>query len=324
METRAGYVAVGSTVVLMFVAAMGFVLWMAKYDSDATFKRYWVYFNGSVSGLKTGSSVTYRGISVGEVIDLRIDPDNVEKVRATIEVLGTTPVKTSTVASLELQGLTGGALIMLAGGMNNDPPLQRHGGAEYPIIEATPSQLEKLFEGAPALVDQVKAMVAQVSLVLNTQNRKAIEDLLRNAAALSADAAASGPALRDLVANANSAVARLDKLVKATEPDIAATLKSAAHTMQSAEGALGGADQAFKDLTKTAADIGGVAKTINLMLDENRRPLRDFTHVTLYDVNAFIAELRELTVTMRRVANELGRDPAGFIFGNQQKGYEAR
>jgi phospholipid/cholesterol/gamma-HCH transport system substrate-binding protein len=324
METRAGYVAVGSAVVLLFVAAMGFVLWMAKYDSDATFKRYWVYFKGSVAGLKTGSSVTYRGISVGEVIDLRIDPDNVEKVRATIEVLGTTPVKSSTVASLELQGLTGGALIMLAGGMNDDPPLQRQGKAQYPVIEATPSQLEKLFEGAPALVDQVKAVVAQVSMVLNTQNRKAIEEILRNTASLSADAAASGPALRELVTNANAAVAKVDKLIAETGPDLEASLRSASHAMQSADVALSGADQAFKDLTKTAADIGSVAKTINLMLDENRRPLRDFTHVTLYDVNAFIAELRELTVTMRRVANELGRDPAGFIFGNQQKGYEAR
>ncbi len=324
METRAGYVAVGSAVLLLFIAAVGFVLWMAKYDGDATFKRYWVYFEGSVSGLKTGSSVTYRGISVGEVIDLRIDPDNVEKVRATIEVLGTTPVKSSTVASLELQGLTGGALVMLAGGMNDDPPLARQGKADYPIIASTQSQLEKLFEGAPALVDQVKAMVAQMSLVLNTQNRKAIEDILRNTAILSEHAAESGPALQDLMSNANTAVARINRLVEASEADIADTLKAAANTMRSAENALGGADQAFSDLTNAASEIGGAAKSVNQILAENRSPLRDFTHVTLYDVNAFVAELRELTVTMRRVANELGRDPAGFIFGNQQKGYEAR
>ena len=324
METRAGYVAVGSAVLLLFIAAIGFVLWMAKYDGDATFKRYWVYFEGSVSGLKTGSSVTYRGISVGEVIDLRIDPDNVEKVRATIEVLGTTPVKVSTVASLELQGLTGGALVMLAGGMNDDPPLARKGEEDYPIITSTQSQLEKLFEGAPALVDQVKAMIAQVSLVLNTQNRKAIEDILRNTAVLSQHAAESGPALQNLMTNANSAVTRINRLVEASESDIANTLKAAANTMRSAEGALGGADQAFNDLTKAASEIGGAAKSINQMLAEYRGPLRDFTHVTLYDANAFIAELRELTVTMRRVANELGRDPAGFLFGNQQKGYEAR
>ena len=167
-------------------------------------------------------------------------------------------------------------------------------------------------------------MVAQMSLVLNTQNRKAIEDILRNTAILSEHAAESGPALQDLMSNANTAVARINRLVEASEADIADTLKAAANTMRSAENALGGADQAFSDLTNAASEIGGAAKSVNQILAENRSPLRDFTHVTLYDVNAFVAELRELTVTMRRVANELGRDPAGFIFGNQQKGYEAR
>ena len=324
METRAGYIAVGAAVLLLFAGGVGFVLWMAKYDSDATFQRYWVDFKGSVTGLKVGSTVSYRGITVGEVTDLRIDPDDVEQVRATIEVLGSTPIKTSTVASLELQGLTGGSMILLSGGTNDDPPLTAEGDAKYPVIPATKSQLEKLFAGAPALVEQVDLLVRQMTLVLNTENREAFTKIMRNLASLSDEAATSGPIVRDLLANANNTVARIDRITAASEDDLADALSATARTMRSAEGTLAEAEKAFADLSKTAANIGAAASSITALVDDNRRPLRDFTHVTLYDVNAFIAELRELTITMRRVANELGRDPAGFIFGNQQKGYETR
>lgn len=324
METRAGYIAVGSAVLVLFAAAIGFVLWMAKYDSDAEYKRYWVYFSGSVTGLRTGSTVSYRGITVGEVVDLRIAPQNTELVRATIEVLGSTPVKTSTVASVEMQGLTGGAMILLSGGSETDPPLAKDPGDDYPVIPATPSQLERLFEGAPALVEQIDLLVRQASLLLSAENRQAVTTTLRHLSAISRDLAATTPELRQLVANANRAVGRVDGIAAESEDDLKAALSTTITTMRRAEAVLTEAEKTFAAFGRTAGSIDAATGTLNGMLQENRRPLKDFTHVTLYDINAFIAELRELTVSMRRVANELGRDPAGFIFGNQQKGYEAR
>lgn len=317
METRAGYLAVGSAVLLLFAGALGFVLWMAKYDTAAEYDRYWIYFTGSVAGLKTGSTVSYRGIAVGEVVDLRIDPENAEQVRATIEVLGNTPVKTSTVASVEAQGLTGGSMILLHGGTDDDPPLATDPSDDHPVIASVPSQLERLFQGAPALVEQVDLLVRQATLLLNTENRQAFAATLQNMASASRDLSAAAPALEELLRTTNTTMARIDRITAAAEPDIKTTLSATANTMRSAETALG-------ETETTLAAFGRTADTVNAILDENRRPLRDFTHVTLYDMNAFVAELRELTITMRRVANELGRDPAGFIFGNQQRGYEAR
>lgn len=324
METRAGYIAVGSAVLILLAAAIGFVLWMAKFDSDAEYKRYWMYFTGSVTGLKTGSTVSYRGISVGEVLDLRIDPVNAERVRATVEILASTPVKTSTVASLEMQGLTGGAMILLSGSSEGDPPLAKDPADDYPVIATAPSQLERLFEGAPALVEEINLLVRQASLLLNPDNRHAIASTLQNLAAISSDLKATTPALQALVASAGSTVARIDRLAADSEGDIRATLTATANTIRTAEVTLAEAQKTFAAFTEAAGGINTTTDTLNAMLQENRRPLRDFTHVTLYDMNAFIAELRELTVSMRRVANELGRDPAGFLFGNQQKGYEAR
>ena len=60
-----------------------------------------------MSGLQQGGQVLYRGIPIGQVDDIRIDPDNVETVLVMVDVDRETPIKADTVATLEFQGLTG-------------------------------------------------------------------------------------------------------------------------------------------------------------------------------------------------------------------------
>ena len=116
METRANHVLVGSFVLALVAAAVVAALWLSKIELDRTQVRFLIYFQGNVTGLNIGSAVRYRGVPVGNVIDIRIDPENVERVRVLIEVTDDTPVKRDTIASLGIQGITGIAFIQLSGG----------------------------------------------------------------------------------------------------------------------------------------------------------------------------------------------------------------
>ena len=55
---------------------------------------------------------------------------------------------------------------------------------------------------------------------------------------------------------------------------------------------------------------------------ENRKPLREFTNQGLYELTTLLTEARSLLVGLNRVTTEVERDPARFLFGNQQQGYE--
>ena len=116
METKTYYAIVGTTVTFLAVGLAAFVVFIASNSLVENYKRYWIDFSGSVSGLRPGSVVSYRGINVGQVVDLRIKPDNVEEVRVTIEIDANTPVKSDTVASQEIQSIAGGATVQLSGG----------------------------------------------------------------------------------------------------------------------------------------------------------------------------------------------------------------
>jgi phospholipid/cholesterol/gamma-HCH transport system substrate-binding protein len=86
METRASYVVVGAVVLALLAGLVAFSLWLVEAGVDRNLARYEIAFAGSVSGLPDGGQVLYRGIPVGRVADIRIDPANVENVLVTVEI----------------------------------------------------------------------------------------------------------------------------------------------------------------------------------------------------------------------------------------------
>ena len=74
METKASYVAVGSFVLVVAAGLIVFVTWLGKVSIDREFDRYLILFSDSVTGLQVGGAVRYRGVPVGTVSDIRLDP----------------------------------------------------------------------------------------------------------------------------------------------------------------------------------------------------------------------------------------------------------
>ena len=84
-------------------------------------------FDGSVSGLRTGASVLFNGIRVGEVTDLKLDPEQAAAGdRHHRRSTRRSPVRADTEIGLEFQGLTGIASIALKGGSADKPVAGRH------------------------------------------------------------------------------------------------------------------------------------------------------------------------------------------------------
>ena len=121
MEPRANFVLIGAVTVILGVAVLLFVLWLGKASVDREYDHYQVIFEEAVTGLSKGSNVQFNGIQVGEVVGLKLDPDNLERVVARIRVGGDTPIRSDTRAQLGFQGLTGLAYIQLSGGSPDAP-----------------------------------------------------------------------------------------------------------------------------------------------------------------------------------------------------------
>jgi phospholipid/cholesterol/gamma-HCH transport system substrate-binding protein len=121
METRANYVLIGLFTLAVIVGAFGFVYWFNTIGGAGERATYRIVFDGSVSGLRTGASVLFNGIRVGEVTDLRLDPAQPRAVVAMVALEKTVAVRADTAVSLDYQGVTGTASIALRGGSDTSP-----------------------------------------------------------------------------------------------------------------------------------------------------------------------------------------------------------
>jgi phospholipid/cholesterol/gamma-HCH transport system substrate-binding protein len=342
METRANNLLVGSFVLLILVGTAVFFLWLAKFQFDAEFSRYDVHFQGSVSGLKIGSSVELNGILVGEVIDIHIDPEQVENVIVTIEVPAETPVRENTVASLQIKGLTGGITVQLAGGTQDAPTLQPKPGEKRAVIASQASSFEQLLEDAPELLQSLQILIGRASALLNEENQASFAQSLRNVSAMTGALAARTDDIETLFADAsqtmanlrdasdalkttagtiNSSVARNEPEIAGLVDDLRATAKTINTTVTRSEPKVGGL---VDDLRATAKTMTQVANEVEALVAENRAPLRDFTGEGLYELTNFLSEARALIDGLNRVTTQVERDPARFIFGGQQQGYETQ
>ncbi|MGH8375911.1 MAG: MlaD family protein, partial [Pseudomonas sp.] len=169
METRAHHVMIGLFTVIVVASAMLFGLWLAKSSVDTAFKDYEVVFNEAVSGLSRGSSVEYSGIKVGDVILLRLDPEDPRRVLARIRVSGETPIKEDTQAKLALNGITGTSIIQLSGGTPESPELKGKGN-KLPVIIALPSPISRLLTSSNDLMTSINMLLENANRLFSTEN----------------------------------------------------------------------------------------------------------------------------------------------------------
>ncbi len=356
METRANHFAVGIFVLLAIASASGFVVWLAKSDIEKAYAFYLIDFDGSVTGLSKASAVRYLGVAVGDVIDVRINPDNTEQVRVTIKVDGRTPIKTDFVASLELQGITGLRYVQITGGDRNSPALEPRPGKEFAVIQSMPSKLEALFQDVPTLVARLAHLVEAASRLLTPDNIAALIRIIEGLDTLTGSVVTHADSIGGIVNDARATLAEArqtaerihrlsadmsgrfgalaDNAGEALEATTG-TFETTSETLTTAQSALdsvGASSDALLaeiettlgDVRQTTVSIGKVATELERVIAENRVPIHDFTADGLYEFTRFLVETRALVASVTVISRELGSDLARFLFGDSETGYQPK
>ena len=321
MEIRASYLVVGAAVLALLAGLAAFSVWLVRADVDQNTARYEIAFEGSVSGLPPGGQVLYRGIPVGRVAEIRIDPDNVENVLVAVDIERNTPIKEDTVATLEFQGLTGIAYVQLRGGTQASARLDPD-AEPSPRIASRRSALERVFDSTPELLAQAVALVGRLSLLLTDENLEAVAGILRNVETVTATLAARS----DTIDTALAGAAEMTGAVRDTSTEVrslASDLRQLTGRVDSqVAGMSGDLVATLTELQGAAASLTGAAGQLEQLLGQLEQPVDDFAATGLYEFTQLVGETRLLVAALNRIAKEFERDPAGFLIGRSVRGYE--
>ena len=206
MESTAFALWTGLFVIALMAAMAAVVIWMSGVRQGERVE-YTLLSRQSVSGLNREAAVQYRGIPVGKVVELGIDPADPKQVRVRVAVDSTVRLSAQAWARLGTQGLTGLTFVELHD--DGGPPWRDPAGAPLPM---RPSLWQDTTSKLPAALGEARQLGERLNLLLDDANRRELASLLANLNRFSAQLPALGEQSTATLASARQLADELRQL----------------------------------------------------------------------------------------------------------------
>lgn len=277
---------------------------------------YVVYFKGALDGLDVGADVTYRGVKVGSVRDIRLSYDGDIKDVVMPVILRIEPRRASTKRSVDqvleqlvhrglraqLQTpslLTGKAIVALD--MFPDTPgyVREPNEIGLPAIPSVPSRIDQAANLLNDLVAEVRELPLHELIDSATQAMRGIERLSRS------DDLNNG--LHSLAAT----LANLDRLSQRLDAQLPSLLASAQRNS-------GELNATLDEIRQAAAGLRQTLERTNTLLGDGRRSLGPESELQ-YQLGTALQELSRASKALQRTAESLEQQPQSLIFGRPKQ-----
>jgi phospholipid/cholesterol/gamma-HCH transport system substrate-binding protein len=180
LENKARYTIVGLFLIIFSVAMILFILWQARYSFEEKQKyEYRLYSTSSVAGLKTNSFVEYKGLNIGSIKAIDINPNNSEQIEIILEITNPKVIKENSYATIASQGITGNKHIEIDGGSDSVKPLIPK-EKNFQIIPLKDSFFDTIANEAGDITKKLNLTLNNVNKLLNPDNLKKIDQILHN------------------------------------------------------------------------------------------------------------------------------------------------
>jgi len=289
MYSKVNYTIVGIFVILFGAGLVGFTFWLAKYGIQNEYSIYKLQMKESVSGLSKDSTVRLRGVDIGRVSKIRIDPDNIEHIEVFLKIRSDVPIKKDMTAHTEMLGITGLLSIEIDGGTNAAENLKPTDDS-IPIILTTPSWFAKTKKGLGGLTEDLVSVTSKMRTLLSTENIDRVGKILKNSDELTAKAIVS---LDDL----NTTLTSLSSDFRKMQMDFAAIKNITIPTVES--------------LMKTANDFDRAIIKFEKSMDRGDYNAKMILEESIVDIGILTDELTDLS-------RELKQSPSDIFFKSRK------
>ncbi len=297
MYSRVNYTIVGIFVLIFGTGLVLFFFWLAKYGIQQEYTTYKLYMKESIAGLSKDSIVKLRGVDVGRVSEIRIDPNNVERVEVILQIKEGTPIKEDMVAHTQMLGITGLLSIEIDGGTNAAKPLKAPDG-EIPVIPTTSSWLNKTTEGLGDLSANLSKLLERSERLLSDKNIDNFSKTLANVEKITA----RGEELEDKTLDS---MKKFDERLVEYNASIAQLSKDFSEIKEVSV-------PAISKLYQTTRNFNRLTLKVEKSLDRG-----DYDLKTILD--PMMVEINMLSEQVNDIAQEFKQSPSDIFFKSRKK-----
>ena len=312
-ETRKPFM-IGAFLLAGLALLVAGVMLLSRDTWFAQPSEYVVYFTGSLDGLDVGADVTYRGVKVGTVREIRLSYDRqLKNVVMPVVVRIDSPngkdegkhgfdqfigqlVERGLRAQLQTPSLlTGKAIVALDMFPRESGYVRVPHELDLPTIPSVPSRIDQIADVLRELAGSLRQLPLQEMAVSAQRTLEAIEKLTNSAE------------LQQGLQSMSQLLAKLDRLSGRLEQQLPPIMDNV--------------QQSSVDLRIAVADIRSAAKTtaqaleqVNALAAEARRGLGPKSEIQ-FELLQALQELSRASKTMQRTLEGLDQRPQSLIFG---------
>ncbi len=169
MYSKVNYTLIGAFVVLFVVAIISFAFWLGNRGVEDNYTLYLLRVKESVTGLSKDSGIKMKGVDIGIVKSISINPDNIEEVDIIVKIKNNIPIKEDMFGIIKMYGLTGLSYIDISGGTNSSSLLIAKNGS-LPIIKSGVSLLSKLGNNLDEVMIKLVTLLDKSQSLLSDKN----------------------------------------------------------------------------------------------------------------------------------------------------------
>lgn len=281
----------GLFLIALVTATTAIIFWIGSMDQERNF--YVISTRASVSGLNPESTVFYRGIAVGKVLNVKFDPLDSGTILVPIEIDKKIVLSKGVYATLRLKGVTGLTQIQLedSGTISDELPPGDDPRRRIPLV---PSLTDKLMNTGEELLHKADHLMQRLSSLLNDENEKNIGDILSNLKTLT------------------------DKL-SALQKSVDKALAGVPELTTDARKTLTNIDVLTSDLQGLTREVQNLSVKTGGLIDSGKNTGDALIQTTLPKINKLLTELQSTTQQVKRVAETLENNPQELLLGPSQQ-----
>ena len=306
MENKSHAIAAGTFVLLMLGLLIAMAVWLTRDTSEM--RLYEISSKDAVTGLQPQAGVRYKGVTVGRVTAISLDPQTQGNVLVRIAMKDSAPITASTFASLGFQGVTGLAFVQLDDTGATTAQALATTMSHPARIPMRPGLMSRLTEQGGNLLTQLEEASKRVNNLLAPENQQT----LTTAVAKLGQAAAG---IQQLTLHADQVLTgsgpegspSLPRMAAQTEATFKSLQSTSERLKESGEVVKNSAEN-FRRTTTRMNEPGGT-------LDRIARSTEALTNATVNLNATLLPNLNRATRQVNRAVEGFAEQPQSLLFG---------
>lgn len=322
MERKAHYALIGTFVLVSLAALLAFTAWLSNAQFDKKFDNYEISFRGGVQGLSEGTEVRFNGLKVGDITELRIDPNDNNSVIVDIQVVSNTPIDFESIGRMEPLGLTGLNYIQIIPGGPNSRLIKNSTDKDPFRLKGEASRIDLLLGSGGTVMESSQAALVRINAVMTPEAIMDFHEILNNLRVITSnfvdlkvDPEIFNRTMQS-IEQASSDVSLAADAVDVAAKDFDVLIETDVKTV------LDRSKISMEKLDKTLSAIEVLSKDSNQLITDGRDAINRLSNSGLTDIEETIDSIRRVVLGLESILINFEQNPTAFIVGSSEEKVE--